>query len=115
MRMAGISRQFVSSQSFRGEMARKRAASAGRSKRGSGVEGEGRSSSSLDLSMGALSGGFPACAPKDGRAVTRNPMRQRASPDHLDRLQTRQGSSWQSAEADSQGLTISDNPARVLL
>lgn len=38
MRMAGTSRVLVSSQSFRGEIARKRAASAGRSRSGSGVE-----------------------------------------------------------------------------
>jgi len=51
MRMAGISRQFVSSQSFRGEMARKWAASAARRRRGSGEGLEGRSSSSLVVFM----------------------------------------------------------------
>lgn len=56
MRMNGTSRQFVSSQSFRGEMARRCAASAGRRSNGSGWDSRARPSDwfRLVLSIGVL-------------------------------------------------------------
>lgn len=74
MRMAGTSRVFVSSQSLRGEMARNRAASAGRRSRGSGA---GRSSGRCGVSMGGgAEGEFPRTRPKHGRAVTSDCLRR---------------------------------------
>jgi hypothetical protein len=78
MRMAGTSRQLVSSQSFRGEMARKRAASAGRRSSGSGRGSRGRPSGWIGLvfSIGVPQGAAaPSGQSKHGGAVTDDGVR----------------------------------------
>lgn len=78
MRIAGTSRQFVNSQSFRGEMARKRAASAGRRSKGSERESTERPSGGVWLvfSIGMPPGATaPSGQPKHGDAVTSDGVR----------------------------------------
>ena len=80
MRMAGTSRAFVSSHNFLGEIARNRAASLGRSSKGSGKWVRGRSSLpfSFVLSMGCSARGSSGWPKEDG-AVTSECSRRHAA------------------------------------
>lgn len=78
MRITGTSRAFVSSQSLRGEMARSRAASAGRRRRGSGRGSDGRGVRCL-VSMVLLPRSVAGGCSKQGHAVTSNVVRSDAA------------------------------------
>lgn len=111
MRMAGTSWQFVSSQSFRGEMARKRAASAGRRSRGSWRESRRRASGWIGLvfSIGMPPGATaPSGQPKHGGAVTSNTARRRA----LDERATGHSAVARQPRLDTESV-VSGVPARA--